>query len=212
MQIEILGTESQGVRGLSCEVKVKDRRIVIDPGLALGYQRCGLLPHPAQVAVGEQVRRKIVKALKDATDVVLSHFHGDHVPLLDANPYQLNAQKVAPLPNSSILGQGSRGPLRCYVTPEGGFVHGAGSGPSRRRWETMWANGFKQSWEVMMPRIEMRMMFRPCFGHPASRRGARVIDTGLATEHSAGWRSASISSLAFVGTAGTGLGERAAAG
>ena len=97
MHIEILGAESLGVRGLSCVVEVKGRKIVIDPGLALGYQRYGLLPHPAQVAVGEQVRRKIIAALKEATDVVLSHFHGDHVPLPDANPYQLRAQQVAPL-------------------------------------------------------------------------------------------------------------------
>jgi len=43
------------------------------------------------------VRRKIIAALKDATDVVMSHFHGDHVPLPNANPYQLRAQRVAPL-------------------------------------------------------------------------------------------------------------------
>jgi predicted metallo-beta-lactamase superfamily hydrolase len=95
MNIEILGTESLGVRGLSCVVEVKDRRIVIDPGLALGYQRNGLLPHPAQVAVGEQVRRRIIEALREATDVVMSHFHGDHVPLPNANPYQLKVKDVA---------------------------------------------------------------------------------------------------------------------
>jgi predicted metallo-beta-lactamase superfamily hydrolase len=97
MHIEILGAESLGVRGLSCVVEAERRKIVIDPGLALGYQRDGLLPHPAQVAIGEQVRRRIIAALEDATDVVMSHFHGDHVPLPDANPYQLKAQRVAPL-------------------------------------------------------------------------------------------------------------------
>ena len=97
MQIRILGAESLGVRGLSCVVEVEDRKIVIDPGLALGYQRHGLLPHPTQVAIGEQVRRKILAELKDATDVVMSHFHGDHVPLPNANPYQLKAQQAAPL-------------------------------------------------------------------------------------------------------------------
>jgi predicted metallo-beta-lactamase superfamily hydrolase len=97
MHIEILGMESLGVRGLSCVVEVENRKIVIDPGLALGYRRYGLLPHPAQVAIGEQVRRKILSALKEATDVVMSHFHGDHVPLPNANPYQLKAQEVAPL-------------------------------------------------------------------------------------------------------------------
>jgi predicted metallo-beta-lactamase superfamily hydrolase len=97
VNIKILRTESLGVRGLSCVVGVEHRKIVIDPGLALGYHRYGLLPHPAQVAVGEQVRRRILAELNDATDVVMSHFHGDHVPLPNANPYQLKAQQAAPL-------------------------------------------------------------------------------------------------------------------
>lgn len=97
MYIEILGAESLGVRGLSCVVEVGDRKIVIDPGLALGYERHGLLPHPAQVAVGECVCRRVLAALEEASDVVISHLHGDHVPLPDANPYQLKAQRVAPL-------------------------------------------------------------------------------------------------------------------
>jgi len=97
MQIEILGTESLGVRGLSCVVELKARKIVIDPGVALGYNRHGLLPHPLQVAAGESVRHKILSELKDATDVVFSHLHGDHVPLVDANPFQMPAQKVAAL-------------------------------------------------------------------------------------------------------------------
>jgi len=97
MHIEILGAESLGVRGLSCVVEIENRKVVIDPGLALGYRRHGLLPHPAQVAIGERVRRSILAALEDATDVVISHFHGDHVPLPNANPYQLKAQDVVPL-------------------------------------------------------------------------------------------------------------------
>jgi predicted metallo-beta-lactamase superfamily hydrolase len=97
MKITILGTESLGVRGLSCVVQTGNRTVVIDPGLALGYWRQRLLPHPAQVAVGEQVRRNIMAALGEATDVVLSHFHGDHIPLPDANPYQLDVYQAAPL-------------------------------------------------------------------------------------------------------------------
>ena len=97
MRIEILGAESLGVRGMSCVVEAAGRTIVIDPGLALGYHRHGLLPHPAQVCVGKRVRRKILAALEEASDVVISHVHGDHVPLPDANPYQLKAQRVAPL-------------------------------------------------------------------------------------------------------------------
>lgn len=95
MKIKILGSESLGVRGLSCVVETHQRRIIIDPGVALGYQRHNLLPHPFQVAVGENVRRKIVEALKGCTDIVISHFHGDHIPLANANPFQLSARKVS---------------------------------------------------------------------------------------------------------------------
>lgn len=94
MDIEIIGTESLGVRGLCCFVRTKDRRILIDPGIALGYTRYGLLPHPFQVAADERIQKKIVKRWSEATDIVISHFHGDHVPLADANPYQLNMAKI----------------------------------------------------------------------------------------------------------------------
>jgi predicted metallo-beta-lactamase superfamily hydrolase len=97
MKIEVLGTESLGVRGLSCMVEAEGRTIVIDPGVALGYLRHGKLPHPHQVAVGAEVREKIVEALGRASDVVISHYHGDHIPLADANPYQLSLSRVPPL-------------------------------------------------------------------------------------------------------------------
>jgi predicted metallo-beta-lactamase superfamily hydrolase len=40
------------------------------------------------------VREQILHALNDATDIVISHFHGDHVPLLEANPYQLSIKSL----------------------------------------------------------------------------------------------------------------------
>jgi len=103
MKVEILGTESLGVRGLSCVVELKDRKIVIDPGIALGYQRHGLLPHPFQVAIGAAIREKIIEALKEATDIVISHFHGDHIPLPNPNPYQLGIDQVVGLLRHSKL-------------------------------------------------------------------------------------------------------------
>jgi len=97
MHIEIIATESLGVRGLCCKIETKKRTILIDPGIALGYNRHGLLPHPFQVAVGKVIRERIISALKSATDVVISHYHGDHIPLADANPYQLKASKIGNL-------------------------------------------------------------------------------------------------------------------
>ncbi|NIA19462.1 MAG: hypothetical protein GWP07_03380, partial [Xanthomonadaceae bacterium] len=52
MGIEIIGTESLGVRGMCCLVTAGKRRILIDPGVALGYRRHGLPPHPYQVKTG----------------------------------------------------------------------------------------------------------------------------------------------------------------
>jgi predicted metallo-beta-lactamase superfamily hydrolase len=92
--LEIIAAESLGVRGLCCKVDLGHRRIVIDPGVALGYLRHGLLPHPLQVAIGEQLRENILATLEQATDVVFSHFHGDHIPFAEANPYQLSMQDL----------------------------------------------------------------------------------------------------------------------
>ena len=97
MKIEIIGAESLGVRGLCCFVSVAEQKILIDPGIALGFLRKGQEPHPAQVAVDEVIREKIIQAWGLATDIVFSHFHGDHVPLSDANPYQLDVARVADL-------------------------------------------------------------------------------------------------------------------
>jgi uncharacterized protein len=70
------------------------RRIVIDPGVALGYMRYGLSPHPEQIAVGRRIWKRTLNALEDATDMVFSHFHSDRVPLVDANPYQLSVRSL----------------------------------------------------------------------------------------------------------------------
>jgi len=94
MEIKILGTESLGVRGLSCVVKTGNRKIFIDPGIALGFIRNGLMPHPIQIAVGRIIRNRIIEELEDVTDIVISHYHGDHIPLFDANPYQLSITLV----------------------------------------------------------------------------------------------------------------------
>jgi predicted metallo-beta-lactamase superfamily hydrolase len=103
MEIEIIGAESLGVRSLCTVVKTRDRKILIDPGLALGYTRFRLLPHPLQVAVGERIRKRIAEEWSTATDIVISHFHGDHVPLTDANPYQMNLKNVTSLNPDALI-------------------------------------------------------------------------------------------------------------
>jgi uncharacterized protein len=94
MIINILGAESLGVRGLSCLVELKNRKIFIDPGIALGWSRYGFLPHPFQIAIGAGIKKQIIEGLKNTDDVIFSHFDGDHCPLNNANPYQLGTQDV----------------------------------------------------------------------------------------------------------------------
>jgi len=94
MIIKILGTESLGVRGLSCSVELNTRKIFIDPGIALGWSRHGFLPHPFQVAIGAEIRKNIIEELKNASDIIFSHFDGDHCPLYNPNPYQLGIHEV----------------------------------------------------------------------------------------------------------------------
>jgi predicted metallo-beta-lactamase superfamily hydrolase len=108
VNIKILGAESLGVRGLSCSVELKSQKILIDTGIALGWSRYGFLPHPFQIAVGAGIREKIIEELKDATDVVFSHFDGDHCPLYNPNPYQLGIDEVKNfLSNCQIWVKGS---------------------------------------------------------------------------------------------------------
>ncbi|PUU88052.1 Predicted hydrolase of the metallo-beta-lactamase superfamily [Halanaerobium congolense] len=92
--LKILAAESLGVRALCCLVEKGEQKILIDPGISLGYTRQGLLPHPIQIAVAEIIREKIIRALKESSDFVISHFHGDHIPFKEANVYQIKLEQV----------------------------------------------------------------------------------------------------------------------
>lgn len=159
MRIEIIGAESMGVRSLCCLVTLPDRRIVIDPGVALGYMRYGLPPHPLQIAVGRKVREKIVRALSNATDIVFSHFHGDHVPLVDANPYQL---AVRALPNSFR-------DLCCWSKSDDGLT-----GEVRRRFQDL-ANLLGNNMRLAEGRTEEALSFSQAVPHGASQSNMGTV-------------------------------------
>ncbi len=92
MKVEILGTETLGVRGLSTFIDTA--KVLIDPGVALGFSRYHLHPHPIQAVVGDEVRARIIGAWKRAGDIIISHFHGDHIPLANPNPFQLGIDDI----------------------------------------------------------------------------------------------------------------------
>jgi hypothetical protein len=161
MGLEIIGAESLGVRSLCCRVTLPGRRIVIDPGVALGYVRYGLPPHPVQIAVGRRIRERILHALEDATDVVFSHYHGDHVPLKDANPYQLS---IAMLPVAF-------GALRCWSKSGDDLT-----GEVRKRFEDL-AELLGDNLQVAEGRSEGRLSFSHAVPHgaPDSEMGSVMM-------------------------------------
>jgi predicted metallo-beta-lactamase superfamily hydrolase len=107
LQIEILGCESFGARSLACIVKTDERTILIDPGVALARLRSGLLPHPKEVSAAFRIREKVLSAFGQATDVVISHYHGDHMPMKAEDPYQL---PTAALPSLEGINFWCKGP------------------------------------------------------------------------------------------------------
>ncbi len=166
MEIEIIGSESLGVRGLCCRLQAAGRVIVIDPGVALGLRRYGLAPHPLQVAVGRDVRQRIVTALEDATDMVFSHFHGDHVPLAEPNPYQLGFAQLPPGFKSvrawsaspagqSFTSQGRARDLAELLGPNLVVAEGLVDGPLRFSEAVPHGVGGAPFGSVMMTRVEL---------------------------------------------------------
>ncbi|MGB9742446.1 MAG: MBL fold metallo-hydrolase [candidate division WOR-3 bacterium] len=90
MEITILGAESLGVRSMACLVKTSDRLVLIDPGVALAPRRFGFAPHQLELKRAAEVRNRIINILPGVTDIVISHFHGDHAPLKQPDPVQLS--------------------------------------------------------------------------------------------------------------------------
>ena len=103
MVLYLIGCESLGVRGLSCFIKLGSRSVLIDPGVALGYTRYGLHPHPLQAAFSEISKVLLASFWRRATDIVVTHFHGDHVPLYNANPFQFPLKLVSKLNDRALL-------------------------------------------------------------------------------------------------------------
>lgn len=89
MEITFIGAESLGVRSMCTLVKTRDRLILIDPGVALAPLRFSLPPHPLELKTAEEIRHQILSLLPEASDIIISHFHGDHAPLLEPDPSQI---------------------------------------------------------------------------------------------------------------------------
>jgi predicted metallo-beta-lactamase superfamily hydrolase len=64
------------------------------PGRCIGVIPVPPASPPCADSRGRRLRQRILQLLVNATDVVFSPFHGDHVTLVRANPYQLSLQQL----------------------------------------------------------------------------------------------------------------------
>jgi predicted metallo-beta-lactamase superfamily hydrolase len=109
MNIRILACESLGVRSMACVVETTGMKVLIDPGTALGPKRFRLPPHPVEQETAQKVQKLLYNELADATHVVITHFHGDHHPMVEADTSQLSAHEVLPfLKDREILVKSNR--------------------------------------------------------------------------------------------------------
>ncbi|MFX0099184.1 MAG: hypothetical protein ACFFCS_06345 [Candidatus Hodarchaeota archaeon] len=78
IEIEILGSESMGVRSLCTKVTTPDLSILLDPGCALGPRRGHQVPHPDEYAKLHEITGKILEASRSCKYFFISHYHHDH--------------------------------------------------------------------------------------------------------------------------------------
>jgi predicted metallo-beta-lactamase superfamily hydrolase len=72
-----LAFESLGVRSMATYVETPDVRIVFDPGCALG-PRFSLQPSEQEYLALSKAREKILRAVRKAQVLAISHYHFDH--------------------------------------------------------------------------------------------------------------------------------------
>lgn len=109
MKLRILACESLGVRSMACVVETTGMKVLLDPGTALGPKRFRLPPHPVEQETAQKVQKLLYDELADATHIVVTHFHGDHHPMVEADTSQLSAHEALPfLKNREILAKSNR--------------------------------------------------------------------------------------------------------
>ena len=95
MRIIPLASESLGVRSLATFVEAFGLKILIDPGVALGPRRYGLLPAKVEIETLQQIRRKIQGYARRADIITISHYHYDHHTPFFEGLYESSSEEYA---------------------------------------------------------------------------------------------------------------------
>ena len=88
MKIEILASDSLGVRSMATCVEAGGHKILIDPGAALGPKRYGLPPHRFEFERLRFIRDLIKRRAKESDIIIITHYHHDHYNPEDFEIYE----------------------------------------------------------------------------------------------------------------------------
>lgn len=78
MIVEILATDSLGVRSMATCVSAGGHKFFIDPGVALGPKRYGLMPHKLEFLRRDFCWQKVEERVKECNFLIITHYHHDH--------------------------------------------------------------------------------------------------------------------------------------
>ncbi|NJE29828.1 hypothetical protein E3E38_02005 [Thermococcus sp. 18S1] len=90
-----LASESLGVRSLAVFVEAGGRKILIDPGVALGPKRYGLPPAKVEIETLHRMRRKLQGYARRADVITISHYHYDHHTPFFEGLYESSSEEYA---------------------------------------------------------------------------------------------------------------------
>ena len=83
MKITPLAFDSFSVRSMATLVEIGSKKVLLDPGIAVGPRRFGVEPSREEIIALDRDRRAIIKALGDVDIITISHYHFDHHPYYD---------------------------------------------------------------------------------------------------------------------------------
>lgn len=94
IQLEIVASESFGVRSLCCFVETDQFKVIIDPGLSLAPRRFNLPPHPLEIKAAERLSKKIELKAKASDFIIITHFHHDHFTPFYEHKYNYISREI----------------------------------------------------------------------------------------------------------------------
>ncbi len=165
-RVEVLASESIGVRAFALKVVTPEGVVVVDPSVALAPHREGYPVSPPELRAFREGWARIRRALKEARWVVITHYHHDHqVPYLPDVFPDPPPEVWLKSPEDTNRSQRARAALLIERLRDRGVAYRFADG-------AVWQVG------------TMTLRFSPSLLHGATPRLGRVVMVGVEVESS----------------------------